>query len=119
MQRTFKDLHCSPTFEKILVESGLLLRLFHVRIRENSDHKLIRRDISFVQGMSYVAVFLRMHMNLFESFRAFSNLVITSDILHSFYMFKTVKVLSYSSASNTEDERILEDIQPLDKKSKS
>jgi len=69
--------------------------------------------------MSYVAVFLRMHMNLFESFRAFSNLVITSDILHSFYMFKTVKVLSCSSASNTEDERILEDIQPLDKKSKS
>ena len=44
--------------------------------------------------MSYVAVFIRMHMNTYDSFVAFSNLVINSGVLHNFYMFNRDKVSS-------------------------
>lgn len=54
--------------------------------------KLYRPDIGFIQGMSYIAVTLRMNMSTYETFKCFCNLVYSSDILFSNYTFDCAKV---------------------------
>ena len=53
---------------------------------------VMRPDIGYVQGMSYIAGFLLMENNEYQSFVLFHNLVIKSQIL-TFYKFKADEII--------------------------
>jgi len=87
MDRTYSDFKGSETFRYVRSESIKILQLW----------EMYRPDIGFIQGMSYIAVLLRLNMSTYHAFKCFCNLVYTSDILFSNYCFDTKRVaLTYS-----------------------
>lgn len=48
--------------------------------------------MGFIQGMSYIAVILRMNMSTYHTFKAFCSLLYVSDILFANFTFNTAKV---------------------------
>ena len=57
------------------------------------DYSLFRPDFGYVQGMSYLAGCLLLHLETeFETFKAFANLMNKEESLFNFYSFSMDKV---------------------------
>ncbi len=66
----------------MLTEIKKLLQLFW----------LYRKDIGYVQGMSYLAWMLLIRMEPFEAFCSFANIMIMDPFIQSLYFFNGVKI---------------------------
>jgi len=88
VDRAFPDYSRSPTFTYIKSESIKILQLFEVL----SHQQVHRPDIGFISGMSFIAIALRMNMSTYHAFKAFVNLIFSSNLLYANYTFDTRKV---------------------------
>ena len=88
VDRAFPEFSRSPTFTYIKSEAIKTLQLFEVRSRQ----QVHRPDIGYISGMASIAIALRMNMSTYHAFKAFVNLIFSSNLLYANYTFDTRKV---------------------------
>lgn len=85
LKRTYGPFGSSDTFKLVLKDVEILMKMFYQ----------LRKDIGFVQGMTYIMVFLRFQMPPYKAFVTFSNMIVTTDLLRSFFLFDMTKMEKY------------------------
>ena len=87
------DLRRTLPFDKSLSESQ---KAFTALKRVLLAFYLYRPDIGYIQGMTYLVCSLYLHVDEFNTFKLFSNLIITRPLIHALYSFDSKRVLTIS-----------------------
>ena len=88
--RTYPYFNRSEKFWFIKREAKEILLCWH----------LYRPDISYVQGMSSVAIFLQFNVGPYAGFKIFANLILGSEVIHACYTFDTDAMEKYGKVLN-------------------
>jgi hypothetical protein len=82
LDRTFPDCDSFKEGREMYSKLQLILLLFHI----------YRPDIAYIQGMNDVVAILFYYFDVYETFKFFTNLIVTNDVLHTMYTFNLQKV---------------------------
>ena len=77
IDRTFYHFTNCKNFPEILIEATILLQMFSI----------YRPDIEYIQGMSYLMVFLLFLYKPYNAFKNFTNLILTNKFLYKNFIF--------------------------------